>query len=619
MRNLVMGTAGHIDHGKTSLVKALTGINTDTLKEEQQRGITVNLGFSYLKLTEEHTVGMVDVPGHERLIKNMLAGVCGIDFILLTIAADDGIMPQTKEHMEIIQFLNIKNIIVVITKVDLASRERIEEVKQSVRDTFQLNDFVEFSIHQEHTVQDVKQMILDSIKSEQELRDEPYRMSVDRVFTVKGQGVVITGTSLSGIVRIGDELEILPSKQRVRVRGIQSFNQPRTKAYKRMRVALNLGGVKKDDLKRGMILATKGVFTPSSIIDVKIKVAHELSKPIKNLETVKLYYLANEMKCRIKLINRKQLSEGEVIYGQLLLDEAIFATNKDLGILRRINPNETIAGIEMVNVFGEYVNRYDESYTDTLKLFDDDAIDSLVHQYIDQHSFISLNELKNKLHLLHLSDEELLEIVKAKSIVLDDLTCITEFKFKELENKLIALLTDYHQEHPLEHGMNKQACQQGLKLDYLSNKTFNQFLSMVSSVKVMHDQVKLTSFTIKYNREEQLTVKSIMDCLNSFEFKPPTLNTVLDQVRGKNVKGIYFSLIKEKALIKVDQEIVLTQSLYEEMMRRLDLFFQENQILMINDMRDILNTSRKYTIAYLEYCDKIGYTRRTEEGRVKKE
>jgi selenocysteine-specific elongation factor len=211
-----------------------------------------------------------------------------------------------------------------------------------------------------------------------------------------------------------------------------------------------------------------------------------------------------------------------------------------------------------------------------------------------------------------------MDIVNRKSKVLDDGSCLTEEKLKELEHNLVSILEHYHSEYPLETGMKKQLCQQALKLDFVSNKAFNQFLSLILSVKVINDRVKLNSFTVQYNKEEQETIKNMIAYLNTCEFKPPSLKQILEHVRGRHVKSLFFSLIKMKALIKIDEDVVLTHELYEEMMKRLDQFFNENDILAINDIREMLNTSRKYTIAYLEYLDKVGYTRRTEEGRVKK-
>jgi selenocysteine-specific elongation factor len=619
MENLVIGTAGHVDHGKTSLIKALTGINTDTLKEEKQRGITVNLGFTYLNLDQEHTVGIVDVPGHEGLIKNMLAGVCGINLILLTVAADDGVMPQTREHMEIIKFLHVKNVIVVITKTDLVTKERVAEVKKQVENVLKLNHFVEFSIYQPETVNNVIQMIKANLIEEENANKEIFRMSIDRVFNVKGQGVVITGSSLSGTVRIGDELEILPTKQKVKVRGIQSFNKPQQIAYKHMRVALNLGGVKKEAIKRGKILSTINVFsTPSKIIDVKIVASKYLTKPIKNLEKVKFYYLASEVKCRIKLINCKQVNALDVVYGQLLLDEGIYANNQDLGVLRRVNPIETIAGIEIINIFGEHVSRKDDSYLKILKLYEKQDVGALINYYLHKHNFIKLNDLKQKLNLLNHTDESLIGIIKNSGMIFADNTCLSFEGFKTIKERFITLLTKYHQDNPYDIGMNKQICQQELGLKLLNNKTFTELIAFFSEIELKNDKVKLTSFSINYSQEEQKIVTELQKYIDSFNFKPPKLVDILLNIKAKNVKRLYYSLISEKELILFDKDIVLTKSKYAEMIKLMDQFFSKNKVLKINDAKEILDTSRKYLVAFLEYLDKVGYTRRVEEGRIKR-
>lgn len=619
MENLVIGTAGHVDHGKTSLVRALTGINTDTLKEEQARGITVNLGFAYLKLDEQHTVGIVDVPGHEKLIKNMIAGVCGINLILLTVACDDGIMPQTREHMEIIRFLKINNIVAVLTKVDLVSQDRKEEVKKAIRDEFGIQQIVEFSIYDKETTKNVIKVIKDNLKEEKSPAQEIFRLPVDRVFTVKGQGVVVTGSSLSGFVRIGDELELLPSKMKVKVRGIQSFNKVQTIAYKHMRVALNLGGVKKEDIKRGTLIVTKGIYTnPSLILDVKITVSKSISEPLNNLDRYKFYYLANEIKCRLKLINCKQLNAGEVAFCQLLLDEPIYASNKDVGVLRQINPIKTIAGIEIVNVFGEYVNRKDSSYTDLLQLYEKQDIPNLLERYITEHPFVKVMDLKQRLGLFEAKDEDLIQIINNFGLILNDGSSLTQAYFHALSEKIITLLSNYHKTNPHEQGINRNILQRDLQLEILSPKTFSQLILMIKDIKIENDKVKLANFSVKYSKEEQEIVNRIKNFIDSFSYQPPKLGDILTNITGKNIKSIYYSLIKEKELIPIAEDIALTKEKFTEMIKLFDQFFAKNKVLTINDTREILNTSRKYLVMILEYLDKIGYTRRIEEGRVKR-
>lgn len=386
-----------------------------------------------------------------------------------------------------------------------------------------------------------------------------------------------------------------------------------------MRVALNLGGVKKEELKRGRIIATKDVFSlPSQILDVKLTISKSISEPLKNLDQLKFYYLANEIKCRVKLINRKQVNASETVYAQLLLDEAIYANNKDLGILRQINPIKTVAGVEIINTFGEYVNRKDDSYLDILALYEKQDTKQLIQQFVETHPFTKLNDLRLKLNLFDEKTENLIEIISEIGIVFEDNTCLSNKKLSNISSDITKLLEAFHEKNPHETGMSKQILQQELKLEHLANKTFNQLLMKVNSIKLINDRVKLANFTIKYNQEEQRVINALVKYLDSFDFKPPKLADILTNIRGRNVKSLYYSLIKEQELIKIDEDIVLSKKKYVEMINLFDKYFETNKVLMINDARDLLNTSRKYIVPILEYLDKIGYTRRVEEGRIKK-
>jgi len=617
MENFVIGTAGHVDHGKTSLIKALTGINTDTLLEEQRRGISINLGFAYLPLDDKLTVGIVDVPGHERFIKNMLAGVCGMNLILLTVAADDGIMPQTREHMEIIEYLHIKNIIAVVTKTDLVTRERVEEVKEQIKKEFHIDKIVEFSINKPETTKDVLHAIRENYLAYEHEENQIFRLPIDRVFVVKGFGVVVTGSSLSGQVKIGDELEVLPNKFRVKVKGIECFNQKRLIAYKHMRVALNLAGVKKEDLSRGKMLTTVGAFSkPTKIIDVKITTSKYLKDPLKHLEHVKFYYLANEIKCQVKLLEHKEVSGSMTVYGQLLLEEEIYVSINDLGVLRRLNPVQTIAGVEIINVFGEYVKKTDTHYLDFLKLFEKKDYDKLVPLLIDKYPFISIDELKNRLNL---TNKELLEkIIEKVGYLLVNQSCLTFNKFNEIKQNVLIKVKEYHEKHSYEQGLNKLLLQQELGLEHLNTKVFTELLEKLPEIIIINDKVKMKDHIVRYNPEELVVVNNIKKFLDSFNYKPPKINDVLINVKGKNVKSIFYSLIKNQELIKLDEEYCLTKEKFATMLSLLDDYFKSHSILTLNDARDLLDTSRKYLVLILEYLDKIGYTRRVEEGRVKK-
>ncbi|XMB67686.1 selenocysteine-specific translation elongation factor [Mycoplasmatota bacterium zrk1] len=609
MNNFVIGTAGHIDHGKTSLIKALTGINTDTLQEEQRRGITIDLGFSYLELSSELTVGIVDVPGHEKLIKNMLSGVCGIDLILLVIAVDDGIMPQTREHFEIINHLNVENILVVLTKTDLVDENRVSEVKNVVKTEFGVSNFVNFSIYDENSYSNVKEAITSMLVLDDEDDTDTFRMPIDRVFNVKGHGVVVTGSSISGKVRIGDKLEVLPSKNIVRVKGIQVFKKKVDIAYKKTRIALNISGIKQQDLNRGKIISTPNKLIPTKILDVKIKVSN-IDGVLKHLENVKFHYLASEVKAKIKLFNIKEINKGEVVYGQLLLEEELYAVNGDLGVLRKINPNITVAGVEIINVHGKFANRKDNSYVEKIKGIEEGDLFNIVSSYFKSNLF---STKKNLLSDLGISDNELSEL-DLDVIEVDDIY-ISKENFNIFKRNVLVILNDYHKRNKYELGINKSELFNTLDLS-ISSKAATKFLGLIDDIEVT-DKVKLKSFQISLSKEENIIAKRILKFVDSNDFKPPKYKEIIAFTDIKAME-VYFTLIKQGEIVKLDDDIVLTKHMISKLLKVLDEYFEKNQILTLTDAREILNSSRRYVVPYLEYLDKIGYTKRVESGRTKK-
>ncbi len=619
MKNIVIGTAGHIDHGKTSLVKVLTGVNTDTLIEEQKRGITVNLGFTSLKVDDDLTVGIVDVPGHEKLIKNMLAGVCGIDLVLLVIAADDGIMPQTLEHYEIIKFLKLSNVLTVITKTDLVEKKRIENVKTDIKNKLGLSNFVEFSINDNTSKERIISKIKELCNFENDANEaEMFRLPIDRVFNVKGQGVVVTGSSMSGNVNIGDELVLVPSEQKVKIKKIQVFGENVNTATKHTRVALNLGGVKKEDIKRGQILATPNTLFSSNIIDVKIEVSKDLNKPIRHLEEVKFYYLAKELKARIKLFNKKDITSGDTVYGQLLLEEPLFTHEKDFGILRRVNPPITIAGVQVVKYKGDYANRKDISYEKSLEFYAKGDLLDKVKLYIEQNPMCKFHDLKQALTIMHLEDSALEKLLNKDVYITFANRVMTVACFTELQNKVIDNLEKYHKQNPSEKGMKRNAMQQSLELSSLKSREYNALLSVLNNVTIDGEIIRKSDFSPSFDEEITTTAQKISKLLDEYDFAPPKLDEIVQTLDEKNTKNVYFLLIKSGGLVKIAEDIVITQKQHEKLIYLLERFFEKNKCLTLPNAKDVLQTSRKYLVAFLEHLDKIGYTRRVPEGRMKR-
>lgn len=598
MRNYVIGTIGHIDHGKTTIVKAISGIDTDTLIEEKKRGITVNLGFAYFKLDDQE-VGIIDVPGHEKLIKNMLAGVFGIDLVLVVVAANDGIMPQTREHVEIIKYLGIENTLVVITKTDLVDQDRINEVKKSITTEFGFNDFCEFSI-KENAVNLIK-AIQDKIKLKDDVEeDEFFRMPIDRVFSVKGFGTVVTGTCLSGSVKVGDSLEVLPSRDKVKVKGIQVHKKSVDSAHKHMRVALN---VNKAELSRGKIIAAPNKIMPSKILDVKLTLNGKLE--LKHLEKVKFYYFSDEVNARVKLFNQKVVSTGTV-FCQLLLEEELYATKKDRGIIRKLNPNVTIAGVQVMNELGTYANRFDELYSDRIELFDKDDSTSLLDSYLESNLLNHSEDIK----------KQGLDIADIDSTVFKiENYYITKKNLDKLSKMVLEILFEFHENNKYVLGINKQELKNKLGLT-VKSRIINGILDLIEDVEYK-DYVKLKSFHISFNAAEQKMMDSIILYIGN-TFKPPKYGDIYMNFQTKEFENVFFSLVKKKELVKIDDDIYLSKVLFNKLTGLLDKFFENNTVLELSDARMILDSSRRYVVPYLEYLDKIGYTARKETGRVKR-
>ncbi|MBR0441630.1 MAG: selenocysteine-specific translation elongation factor, partial [Firmicutes bacterium] len=351
MRNVIIGTAGHVDHGKTCLIQALTGKNTDRLKEEQQRGITIELGFADMTAPDGTDIGIIDVPGHEKFIRNMLAGIGGIDIVLLVVAADEGVMPQTVEHLDIMRLLDIKRGIIVITKADLADEDWLELVEDDIR-TACAGSFLEnapavrVSSYTGQGIEELRSMIFDMIKTLEDRNTDPglLRIPVDRVFTIAGFGTVITGTLTQGQIRQGQEVMIYPSGITARVRNLQVHNNMVETAYAGQRTAVNLTGIKKEEINRGDVVAAKNSITPGKLLDVRLDLLADSNRTIKSGDRVHFYYGASETLCKVSLLGVELLGPGETCYAQLFFDEDVSIKKGDHYVIRYYSPVETIGG-----------------------------------------------------------------------------------------------------------------------------------------------------------------------------------------------------------------------------------------------------------------------------------
>ena len=371
--SIVIGTAGHIDHGKTTLIKNLTGVDTDRLPEEKKRGISIDLGFSYLDI-EGEKVGIIDVPGHEKFIKNMMAGATGIDIVMLVIAADDGIMPQTREHFDIVRLLGIHYGVIVITKCDKASKERVLEVKEEIEEELRGSflsgaSMIETSIDNPNSYQEVKNSLAELVKTIKDEEQEKivFRMSVDRSFSVKGFGTIITGTSQGKDLKVGDSLQIYPGERVAKIRGIQNHGISVDTLSAGNRCAINLAGIDKEDIKRGSVVATPNSLSVTRLMDVEINYLSSNKKVLKNNQRVRFHHGTKEIICRIKLLDKQELKAGDSGYAQLILEKELVGFTGDLGILRNYSPMFTIGGVTIINPLATKAKRFDEKLIEKLK------------------------------------------------------------------------------------------------------------------------------------------------------------------------------------------------------------------------------------------------------------
>jgi selenocysteine-specific elongation factor len=621
MRHIILGTAGHIDHGKSSLVKALTGIDPDRLKEEKERGITIDIGFADLPFYDSDlTVGIVDVPGHEKLIRNMLAGAGGIDMVLLVIAADEGVMPQSREHLAICNMLKIKSGLIALTKSDIVEKEWLQLVHDEVRD-FVKRTFLEGSPI--IAVSSKTRENLDLLKKEimeMALRIRPktpgglFRLPIDRVFTLRGFGTVITGTAISGKVSVEDPIEILPSNIKTKVRGLHSHGKAIQTAFAGQRVAINLQGVEKEDLKRGDVAVTPSRFQPTKGIDAFLELLPDV--PIlKNKSLVHFYAGTSETIARVILYERDELKAGESAYCQLRLKDPVISTSGDRYIIRRFSPLETLGGGEILDPSPARRKRKD-GISDLVTLYGGNLEEKLSLKIEKAGpAGITLHSLEGWINTepgtIAASIEKLLKedvIMRFEDILLHRKSALG------IREGILGLLKTFHNNNPLKPGMPKEEVRNTLKID---PRLFNFLLSGLGNVVVEKDLIRLRDFKIALSSSEEEHRTKIIEMLEKGGFQPPTKEELLTALRMDNrrITDILGILSKEGHVVRISESIYLSSAAYEKMMSLLRDFFSKKAEMTVAEFRDLLNTSRKYALPFLEYLDSRKITIRTGDVR----
>ena len=625
MKNVILGTAGHIDHGKTTLIKALTGRETDNLKEEKQRGISINLGFTYFDLPSKKRVGIVDVPGHEKFIKNMLAGACGIDIVLLVVAADEGVMPQTVEHLDILNYLGVKKGIIVLTKCDLVDEDFIslvkDEVKEKTKGLFIENaPIVEVdSVSGRGLEELVKKIDEISEDIEEKKIDAPARMSIDRVFSLKGFGTIVTGTLIEGKISIDDEMTIYPSEKKVKVRNLQVHGCDVKTAYAGQRTAINLSNIKVSEIQRGDVIAETGSVEESMMIDVNISLVEHCKKSLKHWDRIRVFHGTKQILCRIVPLNEDEIPYGESGYAQLRLEEKIVAKKGDRFIIRSYSPMDTIGGGIIIDTAPKKHKIYDESVIETLKIKEKGELKDIIEEYLKLNlsNYITLKDL-----ISYTGDKEeyvkegLDVLIKENKVIPVNKYYLHISHYNKLKDKTMDILNKYHKQYRLRKGILKEELRSRVDsklkvkdMDIILNK-----MAEDKQIKVRDNLVSNYEFEVVLNQKqlsikkeiENITRKNKLSCL-----------VTKDEICNKNkfYEEVLEALIGD-TIQKLDDTYYVDKDIYENMKNELINYLKQNNQITVAQFRDITNSNRKTSIAILEHFDRNRITKRIDDKRV---
>lgn len=628
MRPLVLGTAGHIDHGKTLLVKALTGIDTDRLAEEKKRGISIELGFAHLTLYSGERLGVIDVPGHEKFVRNMLAGASGIDLVLLVVAADDGVMPQTREHLAIVDLLGITEGVVAITKADLVEEDWLPLVEEDVRSLLRgtaLADapIIPVSAKTGRGLDDLR-FVLDEIvaRVHKERDDAPVRLPIDRVFSMAGSGTVVTGTLWSGELKPDQLVVVQPSGRQARVRSVQVHGQKTEIAVAGQRVALNLVGLAKDEIERGDVVTALGFLSPSFMIDAHFRLLSS-AKELKDRARLRIHHGTREVLGRIVLFDRETLSPGESTFCQLRLEGPVIPRYRDRFVIRSYSPIETIGGGTIIDSHPAKHRKNEAGLVEALKVRLEGKDEELVGLALAGSGLTSFQDLLSKTELTENALRGSLDGMVAGGDVLafkldrDYYTIAAEIA--EKEGAVTRRLSVFHKDNPLERGITKQQLKAEL-FPKMAEREYDLLLSrLAASGRVALDGAFVAdpSSMVGLSAEDQRLIKAVEGRLVEAGISPPEVASLAKEfnIAEKKLAGLLDHLTREQRVVRVSHEFYFSVETVENAKRLLRENFTGKEI-SVSDFRQLLETSRKYALPLLNYFDATGLTRRRGEARI---
>ena len=635
MKNIIVGTAGHIDHGKTTLIKALTGRNTDRWEEEQRRGITIDLGFTYFDLKNGDRVGIIDVPGHEKFINNMVAGVVGMDLVLLVVAADEGIMPQTRELMDILGLLGIKKSILVINKCDLVDEEWLELVEEEIQEELEGTflegaPVVKVSAATGQGLDELTDTIQQLMSDEVVAKDTQTipRLPIDRAFTLSGFGTIITGTLISGTITREDVLEMYPIGKECKIRNIQVHGQNQDKCYAGQRVAINLSNVKKKEIRRGCVLAPKNSMKNTDLLDVKLKVLEDSMRILTNHERLHLYTGTSEILCRAVLLDKEQIGPGEEGLVQLRLEEEIAVKRGDRFVVRFYSPMETIGGGIVLEPNPVRKKRFDAQAIEELKKKESGSLGDVMELQIKEHgdTMITLAELaKVMAHSVDELKEYLEELEESGTIFVFPMKKDTYLWHRDSEfavrQKIEETLQKYHSEHPYRYGMKKAEIHNTF-LKKIKPNIFDAYIERMTGENVYgrrEEYLSLPGYEVPKDAMYLQTEKLIEDTFEKAGYDFVRFSEIdFGKIPRQTAEDVVLMMIDEGKVLRINEEMFTMKHLMDEAKEKIQNHLKEENLITIAQVRDMFSTSRKSAKPILEYMDSIKVTKKTggESERV---
>jgi selenocysteine-specific elongation factor len=639
MREIILGTAGHVDHGKTSLIRVLTGIDTDRLKEEKERGITIELGFAYLDLPCGHRLGIVDVPGHEKFIRNMVAGAAGMDIVAFIIAADEGIMPQTKEHFDICRLLGVKDGLIILTKRDMVDSDWFDMVQEEVQEFFS-GSFLEqapclavSSVTGEGLSEVIR--VLDEKVRALPFQEEfgPFRLAVDRVFSMKGFGTVITGTSLSGRISLGEDLMFYPSGITAKIRGIQVHGQDRQSVEAGHRTAINLQGIEKEDIQRGDLAASLGSMQLSSLLDAQVHYLADRDKDLKNRALIRLHVGTKEILGRVLLMESDVVEPGQDAPIQLLLQEPVAVWPGDRFIIRSYSPVGTLGGGTILNnappkrkrsserdrqrnrhIFSLYTLGHNGTTEQILLLLEESGVQGIPAEHLAARLGIFGKKLKKLL-------EQPLSSKKILMVESENQRLLAASVVEQVEQSYLELLHAYHQQEPLKPGLALEELRSRLK-PALDPKLFHYLSTrLIKQGKIVQEagEVRLKSHAVVLHVDEQAMQEKLGRLYQEAGLQPPNLKEVLASCASsseKQMQQVMDLLLRQGVLVKVNENLIFHNETLKALSDTLTAFMIQHGEIDAPAFKDLTGLSRKFSIPLLEYFDKIKLTIRVGDKRI---